>query len=758
MIKGMLFRWMPWKIIVRYAAKRHGFLDPINLLSQLQRFIQPSEFNEPVELLRAGALMHARGLINNRVIQHNLDWVWPYWIERQFDPRDLSFIPRAFSITHINLSHRNWTAVGLPDFPDLPIVDERGLVTPFIDGWSLDTWLVTKSGRTLLPSKMKVAEQILNVEDTLKVTTKVRQQKCSLKSQVSVQLKKHIPTCCLEISASSDELAWIVVALRPYNTEGVNFIHSVSLNAERNEWQVDDDKSIEFCSTVDRQHISRYHEGDVFYKLDKIKDEPKGTCNIGMLTAAAMFKLDETSGTRQISVRIPLVKRHVAKADLQSKKWSHYLHNACSLQLPISTFQFLYDAALKSLLLHSSDDIYPGPYTYKRFWFRDAVYIINALLCAGLIERAEQAIDRFSARQNLSGYFHSQEGEWDSNGQVLWILLRYCQITGLPPKSEWLKMIRRGADWIINKRLPHKGELYDGLLPAGFSAEHLGPNNYYYWDNFWGIAGLQAAQKLFAMVDNRDLIQKYENAAKDFQLCINENLKKVAQILGTQAMPAAPNRRLDSGAIGSLAIGYPAQLCAEKDQRLLQTTEFLLDNCCVKAGFFQDMTHSGINAYLTLHLAQVLMRAGDQRYQTLIQQVADLASSTGQWPEAIHPQTGGGCMGDGQHVWASAEWVMIMRNCFIREEAHCLVIAAGICEEWLATEQVLKFGPAPTTFGELTITITPLLNTSDCSRRRHLISWLGRWHYEAPVIEVRLPGRQVLYPAIDATNIVCEAE
>jgi hypothetical protein len=70
--------------------------------------------SEPIELLRAGVVFHARGLINSRVIQHNLDWVWPYWIERQFDPNDVSFIPRAFSITHINLTHRNWTAIGYP--------------------------------------------------------------------------------------------------------------------------------------------------------------------------------------------------------------------------------------------------------------------------------------------------------------------------------------------------------------------------------------------------------------------------------------------------------------------------------------------------------------------------------------------------------------------------------------------------------------------------------------------------------------------
>jgi hypothetical protein len=85
--------------------------------------------------------------LNSRVIQHNLDWVWPYWIERQFDPHDVSFIPRAFSITHINLTHRNWTALGYPDCPELPIVDPRGLLTPILDGWSLDGWLLPKQRR-----------------------------------------------------------------------------------------------------------------------------------------------------------------------------------------------------------------------------------------------------------------------------------------------------------------------------------------------------------------------------------------------------------------------------------------------------------------------------------------------------------------------------------------------------------------------------------------------------------------------------------
>jgi hypothetical protein len=86
----MWWKWLPWRFVIRQAAQAHGFLDPIVLLDRFNRFAQPSEVREPIELLRAGVVLHARGRINSRVIQHNLDWVWPPWVERQFDPRDVA--------------------------------------------------------------------------------------------------------------------------------------------------------------------------------------------------------------------------------------------------------------------------------------------------------------------------------------------------------------------------------------------------------------------------------------------------------------------------------------------------------------------------------------------------------------------------------------------------------------------------------------------------------------------------------------------
>ena len=724
-------KWLPWRFVIRRIARKQGFLDPLALLARLHSFAQPSEVGEPIELLRAGVVFHARGLINSRVIQHNLDWVWPYWIERQFDPNDASFIPRAFSITHINLTHRNWTAIGYPDCDELPIVDPRGLLTPFLDGWSLQSWLQTEDGRCLLPSRAADCRQRQEMGDGVRIITETAAPGLSLSSSAWVQLDAGGPVCKLQLQARADANAWLVLALRPYNPEGISFIHQVRLSKERTAWTVDKSLRVDFSSAAQRHHVSDYRNGDVYIHLQDRDDQTEGLCDVGMVTAAALFPVI-AGETAELTATITLAA--TGSERLATDAWSTAHRDHCQLSCPEPLYQFLYDAAITSLILHSPDDVYPGPFTYKRFWFRDAAFIIHALLCVGLTARAERALARFPERQTALGYFRSQEGEWDSNGQVLWILQRFFDLTGQPLSPEWQAPIQRGARWIIRKRLADDLDApHAGLLPAGFSAEHLGPNDYYYWDDFWGIAGLRAAAVMLreqAPVQSKD----FAKVADAFAAAVDQSLAGCAQRLGRPGMPASPYRRLDAGAIGSLALGYPVQLCAPDDPRLLDGVEFLLRHCFVKGAFYQDMIHSGLNAYLTLHIAQVLLRAGDPRYLDLMDAVAALASPTGQWPEAIHPQTGGGCMGDGHHVWAAAEWALMIRNCFLREEGDRLILGAGIPPRWLEQSAPIRFGPAPTSFGAVSLSITPQTG------RPPRVEWQGDWHGLAPTVEIRLTG------------------
>lgn len=726
--------WIPWKFLLRRVACAYNVLDPIDWLAGFRRFAQPSEVPEPIDILRAGIAFHARGLINGRAIQHNLDWIWPYWVERQYKPGDISFIPRAFSVSHINLTHRNWTAVGQPDVPLFPLVDPRGLVTPHHNGWSLDAWLVTRDGRTLVPSRTPMAEQRLDVNHGCLVETDLTDSSLSLNSRVYVEADSASTCLVVELRGEADAPGWLVVTVRPYNPEGIQFVQGLTLEG-RAGLRVNDKTMLHLDPVPERFAFSTYAEGDVFHKLDQKQAAQEIRCPVGMATGAVLYPL-ESGRQSHVRVLVDLIEDHRAERGSDGghrPTWQQSLAPAARLQLPDEHMQYLYDTSLRSLILLSAGEIVPGPFTYRRFWYRDAVMMLSAMLSVNLVDRCVHQLNGMFKRQKPNGFFESQEGEWDSNGQVLWLFDRFQRAVPERFDARWMSGIISGAHWIRNKRLVHAADLYHGLLPAGFSAEHLGPNDHYYWDNFWSIAGLFAAWRLVNKFGDAKTAEILLDTARNLEKATFASISGIPRTRSNGAIPAAPYRRMDAGAIGSLVADYPLQLTPVGDAGISATVAYLMGHCFFKGGFFQEMTHSGINVYLTLAIAQSLLRNNDPRYQALMDTAAQLASGTGQWPEAVHPLTMGGCMGDGHHGWASAEWVMMIRNCFIREEKGALIIGSGLLPAWLRPGQTLFFGPTLTRFGSAAVKL-------HADKHHCRVDLQCHWNGEAPRLLIKLPG------------------
>jgi len=711
-------------------------------MAKMRSFAQPAEVAEPIELLRAGVLFHARGLLNTKAIQNNLDWVWPFWVERQFNPGDESFIPRAFSFSHINLTHRNWTAVGRPDVAFYPLVDPRGLVTTQFDGWSLDFWIVPESGSPVFPSKLADYEQSLLVEDNLRVHSVAAAEGASLATDVSLEMDGELPYCRVLARLSSGKPCALVVALRPYNVEGISSVDRVRVQDDRLGWLINERNSVRFAATPSEHWLSTYAEGDVSHVFGPgaASTIPAGRlevrCPVGLATAAAVFPAS-TFANGPLEIRIPIYNELDPKKQpriAHTQAWPQALAPLAKLSVSDRRLQNLYDYAVANLVLHAPGEVYPGPFTYKRFWFRDAAFVLHALLALGGVDRTRRALEEFAPRQKHNGYFLSQEGEWDSNGEAIWTYHRFHELTGEPLPEKWLEAVRKGADWIHQKRLPRDtGKPEAGLLPAGFSAEHLGPNDYYYWDDFWAVAGLRSAAALFANKDS-GASARWQHEADEFLATIEKSFPNSPQRRFPLAIPASPKRRMDSGAVGSLVADYPLQLFAPADPRIAKTADYLRDHSMYKGGFFQNMIHSGINAYLTLHLAQVRLRAGEvNEAWNLIESAAELASPTGQWPEAIHPRTLGGCMGDGQHIWAAGEWALMLRNCFVREESDRLVIGSGVMLRWIPDNAPATFGPTLTPWGSVDVSLT-----REATGLR--VTVRGQWRKSPPLLDVRVSG------------------
>src|SRR5947209_20342475 len=134
--------------------------DIVRHLSTFQRLGETVEVQLPTEVLPVGARTVLRALRTRAAAQLGVDWVWPYWLERQLDPRTSAFVPRGHLPFLVNLTQRNWTMVGNVGSSWEGIVDPRGLLTPWFDGWSLDWW-IGADDRWHFPSREPSVRQTL---------------------------------------------------------------------------------------------------------------------------------------------------------------------------------------------------------------------------------------------------------------------------------------------------------------------------------------------------------------------------------------------------------------------------------------------------------------------------------------------------------------------------------------------------------------------------------------------------------------------
>src|SRR5687767_13205141 len=86
--------------------------DIVRHLSTFQRLRQTADVGLPAEPLPVGARSVFRAVRTRAAAQLGVDWVWPYWLERQLDPMSPAFTPRGHLPVLTNVTSRNWTMVG----------------------------------------------------------------------------------------------------------------------------------------------------------------------------------------------------------------------------------------------------------------------------------------------------------------------------------------------------------------------------------------------------------------------------------------------------------------------------------------------------------------------------------------------------------------------------------------------------------------------------------------------------------------------
>lgn len=663
--------------ILQHIAIRFGI--PAEAVAMFRSANALSGFDKstlPTELIPLNTIQLSRGLLNFAVMQSSLSWVLPYWAQRQYDRRSSSFVPRSHLGLSMNVTHRNWTAVGNPDCPVEPIVDPRGMVTPFKDGWSIDVWFGEEDA-CLFPCQMESVRQRL-IRDLPIVETSFRWRDL----QFVVLAYSYGPSLSLDVSihnpGTSHRRIRVAFAIRPFNSEGVALIHELQYDDGDRAFRVGSSGCVSLSRTPQEVQCRSLHEGDTAESFRAAAGAGKRTahCEIGLANGYAAFLLNVGPESAEGVSAFVNLNGTLKPADIRPtpreavERWDAILSEGVVLKTPDPDLDALFRASLATLImLLDGDVITPGPATYHQFWFRDAAYMLSALDRAGFAHRVAPVVSSWSRWQDRKGFFRSQQGEWDANGQVLWETWHHLQYGSSGESLDGVfPALRDAAKWITRMRRAGGNAAdreSDGLLPPGLSAEHLGLVDRYYWDNFWSLSGLQAYERLchFKGLAPEENSLHAECAA--YRSDIERSIAEVQTTRKGLEIPAGPHRSVDAGMIGSCCAWYPLQLLPDDDPRMIATLHHLEESHCQDGLFFQDFVHSGFNTYLSLQIAHGWLYGHDRgRFWNILQRVKQAATPTLTFPEAIHPFTGGGVMGDGHHGWAAAEIVSALCDAF----------------------------------------------------------------------------------------------
>jgi hypothetical protein len=696
--------------------------DAVRHLTTLGHIGEPPELALPREMMPVASRTLFQALRSRAAAQITPGWVGPFWLERQGDPASPAFVPRGPLPFLTNVTYRNWTAIGTLDGKREAIVDPRGLVTPPDGGWSLDWW-IGADDRWHLPSReVAVRQRLLDASPVVETAMSIPAGDAVARAYAARRSSAEGggEVVVVEVENRSRAPVALALAVRPYTPEGLTVIERIDLTGST--VAVDGRPALVLPRVPARVAGSTLRGGDSAAVVTSggAAERWRGPVRdpAGLAQAAFVFPLAHGATFRAV---IPLDAEPVAAAstfpavlppaEAVAAGWRAQADRGMRLTLPDERLAEAVAANRRFLLLaHDGDEITPGPATYHRFWFRDAAYMLGALDRYGYHDEVTRVVASYPGRQRPDGFFWSQRDEWDANGAALVTLAEHWQLgRDLELARALAEPVALAAQWIEHARRSGRGDAdVAGLLPPGRSAEHLGPVDHYYWDDFWGVAGLRAAGRLLDAAGQPEAAADARTFAAAMWSDVEKALARTADRLGTEAIPAGPRRGLDSGMVGTLAACAPLGLLAAGDPRMEATVEALRERFTAAEGraLFHGITHTGLSTYLTLQLAAVELRAGDRRCLDRLAWLLEVASPTWTWPEAVHPHLGGGCMGDGHHGWAGADLLSFVRDLLVREDEGAdqgIVLASMVPEAWFG--QGWEVHDAPTAQGHVSYAV-----------------------------------------------------
>lgn len=407
------------------------------------------------------------------------------------------------------------------------------------------------------------------------------------------------------------------------------------------------------------------------------------------------------------------------KSTLASPRWST---PACAAP----AFDCFHTAAAHILINRDGPAIQPGPRRYSRSWVRDCVIMGAALIKAGIHKPLHQFLTWYAQFQREDGFIPcvvDRDGvdwlvEHDSHGQFIWGVREVLRDRHDQKfLEEMMPHVALAADYLVSLRnqmqdcnlTPEECFAFDGLLPVSASHEgYLAHPVHSYWDDFWGVRGLEAASELAASLGRHEEEKGWNEEALAFHESLLVSLRKVIEKHQLAYIPGSVewadfDPTATANAIGLL--DFADVLPAGPLRSMLDT---------YLEGFWKkhrgEIPWNNYTAY-EIRIIGAFVRLGDRDNANELLKffLSDRRPvEWNQWPEITwkDPRSPGH-LGDVPHTWIAAEYILALASMVAseREATDSLVLAAGMPWEWIAEENGFAVNDLPTRHGLLDFSI-----------------------------------------------------
>ncbi len=657
--------------------------------------------------------------------------------------------PRGWFPRYWQREQSYWTPIGSPEGKRRALINEEGMVEVDEAGFSLEpfilsndkliTWADIESTPTLpkggapMPSvKWK------NRSMSLEILPWVDGCGDHLTLRVNYRLKCKNP----------EPGTRLVVAVRPFqvnppwqafrNLGGRSPIYQIDCRTD----SIQVESKMITCSPFPLEcGAAAFEQGGAlpFLSCGKIPPQQQVNDPSGLASAAMLWNLPTGESTLDVTISVPFFYQTEKLAEnarsAALSRWRKTL-GVVQWQVPdcaapaIDCFR---TAAGHILINRDGPAIQPGPRRYTRSWIRDCVIMGAALAKAGLPNSLRKFLTWYAPFQRDDGFIPcvvDRDGidwlvEHDSHGQFLWGVREvFRNDADLHFLRKMFPHVRKAADYLIALRRERMTDDYRsgqhaacfGLLPESASHEgYLAHPVHSYWDDFWGVRGLEAASDLAAAIELTDDSIRWKSEAADFQ---NDLLRSLDQVIDDQKLNYIPGSvewadfdpTATSNAIAQL--DFAAVLPQGPLNAMLAT---YLD------GFHRkhrgEMIWNNYTAY-EIRIIGAFVRLGkrDTANELLDFFLSDRRPREwNQWPEITwRDPRSPGHLGDVPHTWIAAEYLLAIASMVAseRDADDSMVLASGLPWSWISSGDGFAVKNLPTRFGTLNFKIHALSHDS----------------------------------------------